>query len=47
VEKMDFDQVRAVNDEVVRTAELLAVPSMTTDPGSSALDVVDASGDGG
>ena len=47
VEKMDFDQVRAVNDEVVRTVELLAVPSMTTDPGTLGLDVVYASGDGG
>jgi hypothetical protein len=44
VEKMDFDQVRAVNDEVVGTAGLLAVPSMSGDPGALGLGVVDAAG---
>jgi hypothetical protein len=34
VEKMDFDQVRAVNDEVVRNAQLPAVSPMTTAPGA-------------
>ena len=46
VEKMDFDQVRAVNDEVVRTAGLLAVPSTATDPGTLGLGVLHGSGAG-
>ena len=43
VEKMDFDQVRAVNDAVIRNADRPAIPPTTTDPG---LDGVHASGDG-
>jgi hypothetical protein len=46
VEKMDFDQVRAVNDAVIRNADRLAIPPTTTDPGTPGLDGLHASGDG-
>jgi hypothetical protein len=46
VEKMDFDQVRAVNDAVVRNAARPAVSPMSSGPGTAALDGVPASGEG-
>jgi glycosyl hydrolase family 2 len=46
LEKMDFDQVRAVNDAVVRNAARPAGSPTSTDPGTPGLDGVHASGDG-
>jgi hypothetical protein len=45
VEKMDFDQVRAVNDAVVRNAARPAGSPTSTDPDTAGLDGVHASGD--
>jgi hypothetical protein len=46
VEKMDVDQVRAVNEAVVRNAARPAVSPTRTDPGPPGREGVHASGDG-
>jgi hypothetical protein len=43
---MDFSQVRAVNDAVVRNVSQPVVPPTSADLGTSGLDAVHASGDG-